>query len=173
MNIPCLETDRLILRGHQRDDFPALEKMWADPVVVEHITGEPSTSQQTWARLLGYVGHWAMQGFGLWAVEEKSTATYVGQIGFANFKRGLPVIGEKPEAGWVLSPQVHGKGYATEGLRAALSWGHKNLPSKEVVCIINVGNTASIRVAEKCGFKHLEQSDYQGKAINVYSQTLT
>ena len=170
--VPQLETQRLVLREHRLLDFPYLEKIWADPKVVEHITGEPSTSQQSWTRFLTYVGHWPVMGFGIWAVEEKSTASYIGHLGFANFQRGLEKIGDKPEAGWVLSSHVHGKGYATEGMTAALKWAQDGLPSKEIACIINVGNVASIRVAEKCGFKRTGQTEYLSTIVNVYEQTL-
>jgi RimJ/RimL family protein N-acetyltransferase len=33
-----------------------------------------------------------------------------------------PSLGSAPEAGWVMAPRAHGKGYATEAVRAALAW---------------------------------------------------
>jgi RimJ/RimL family protein N-acetyltransferase len=55
-----IETPRLRMRLHRLDDFDDFAAMWADAQVVEHITGTPSTREQTWARLLRYAGHWAM-----------------------------------------------------------------------------------------------------------------
>lgn len=39
MGVPVIETDRLILRAHRLDDFPALEAMWADPRIARFIGG--------------------------------------------------------------------------------------------------------------------------------------
>lgn len=43
MGSPIIETERLILRAHRLDDFPALAAMWGDPVVARFISGQPST----------------------------------------------------------------------------------------------------------------------------------
>jgi len=92
-------------------------------------------------------------GFGYWAVEEKASERFLGEIGFADFKREIvPSIEGVPELGWVLASHAHGKGYATEALNAAIPWGDKNLSASRSVCIIDPENLASLRVAEKCGY---------------------
>ena len=142
--IPTIETKRLLLRGHKADDFAAASLMWADPMVVKFIGGQPSTSQQTWARILGYLGHWDLMGFGYWAIELKDSRTFIGELGFADFKREItPSISGIPELGWALIPAAHGKGYAQEALEAVIGWGQKNLKSDEIVSIINTENIKS------------------------------
>ncbi len=136
---PRLETERLVLDAHRADDFEALAAMWADPEVVRHITGKASTREASWSRLLRYAGLWPMLGYGYWAVREKSSGRYVGDAGFADFRRAiLPSIEGLPEAGWVLAPWAHGKGYATEAIGAALDWLDRT--------------QTHLRVAEKNGF---------------------
>ena len=148
-----IETDRLLLRPHVADDFAASWAMWSDPLVYGHILPAPSTEQQAWSRILSYAGLWALTGFGYWAVEERSTGVFVGEIGFADFKRDItPSIRGLPEMGWVLTSAHHGKGYATEGVRAALAWADEHLRTERTVCLINPDNAASIRVAEKAGY---------------------
>src|SRR5688500_3429452 len=111
VTIPTLQTPRLVLRAHALSDFDAAVAMWADPVVVRYTIGQPSTAQRTWLRLLTYLGHWDLMGYGYWAVEEKATGRFIGEVGFADFKRGLdPSIEGVPELGWVLAPHAHGKG---------------------------------------------------------------
>ena len=44
MEVPVIETERLLLRGHRLDDFEALAAMWADPAVVRFIGGKPSVA---------------------------------------------------------------------------------------------------------------------------------
>jgi RimJ/RimL family protein N-acetyltransferase len=148
-----IETDRLRLRLHVADDFAASWAMWSDPLVFRYILSGPSTEQQAWSRILTYGGLWALGDFGYWVVEERSTGAFVGEIGFADFKRDItPSIRGLPEMGWVLASAHHGKGYATEGVRAALAWADQHLPAARTVCLINPENAASIRVAEKAGY---------------------
>ncbi len=148
-----IETDRLRLRPHVADDLAASWAMWSDPLVYRYVLPAPSTEQQAWARVLGYVGHWALSNFGYFAVEERSTGAFVGEIGFADFRRDISPRGV-PEMGWALASAHHGKGYATEGVRAALSWADHHLRAPRTICLINPENSASIHVAEKAGFAH-------------------
>ena len=151
MIAPILETERLTLRGHRVTDLPDCYAMWSDPAVTRFI-GTPSTEQRTWFRLLNYAGHWTLMDFGYWVVEEKASRRFVGEVGFADFKRGLgPETNDVPELGWSLAKPFHGKGYATEAVRAAVAWGAERLRSR-TVCLIDPENVASVRVAEKCGF---------------------
>jgi RimJ/RimL family protein N-acetyltransferase len=165
---PTLETERLRLRAHRKTDFEALSKMWADPVVVRHIGGRPSTAEETWGRLLRYAGLWTLLGFGYWAVEERATSRFVGDVGLADFHRDMtPPLGDAPEAGWVLAPWAHGKGYATEALRAVLAWADGELARRTTVCIIDPDNLASLRVATKCGYAEFARGQLKGSPVNV------
>lgn len=171
MIIPIIETANLKLRAHTAQDFNALKTMWADPKVVEHISGIPSTEQQSWMRLMNYLGHWQLMGFGYWAIEEKISGAYVGEIGFADFKREIvPSISGTPESGWILSSAFHGKGYAREALKAILEWGDKNLAIKKTVCIINPENVRSILLAEKCGYKKVVETNFAGKPTILFER---
>jgi RimJ/RimL family protein N-acetyltransferase len=167
MPIPVLETDRLSLRGHRLDDFAACAAMWADPIVTHHIGGKPLTEEESWARLQRYVGHWALLGFGYWVVEEKATGKFAGEVGFADLKRGLE---DAPEIGWVLAAEFHGRGYATEAVRAAIVWGDSHFGRCQTICIIDPENRASIRVAEKCGYKELRMTIYKRQPIFVFGR---
>jgi RimJ/RimL family protein N-acetyltransferase len=161
---PTLETDRLRLRAYRREDFPALLEMWTDPLVMRHVLGRASTGEETWARLLRYVGLWPVLGFGYWAVEERSTGRFVGDVGFADFRREMtPSFGEAPEAGWVLAAWAHGKGYATEAVSAAHAWSDAHLERvRHTVCMIAPANAASVRIATKCGYSPNGRGTYKG-----------
>lgn len=161
-SVPLLETERLRLRGHRLEDFEDLAAIWGSQEVNRYI-GAGQTRQDAWDRLLRYAGHWALMGFGYWAVEEKASGRYLGDVGLADFKRAIePPIEGQPECGWVLAPWCHGRGYATEAVRMALAWGDRHLPGRRAVCIIAPENEASLRVAEKCGFKEVATTTFKG-----------
>lgn len=153
LDIPTLETERLILRSHREEDFEALLAMWQDPVVSRHFHGRVMTREDCWGRFLRGFGHWALRGYGLFAVEEKASRDYVGLVGAFEVRREMtPRRDDMPEAGWTLASRFHGLGYATEATAAALAWTDTKLGYRDMFCIVDPANLASIRVAEKVGF---------------------
>lgn len=169
--VPVLQTERLTLRGHSLADFDESAAMWADPLVTRYIGGRPSTAEEAWARLLRYAGLWALLGYGYWAVRERETDRFVGEVGLADFRREItPSLQGAPEVGWVLAPWSHGHGYATEAVRAALAWADAHLPARRTVCIIAPQNAVSVRVALKCGFHHFARGTYKAEETAIYER---
>jgi RimJ/RimL family protein N-acetyltransferase len=174
--VPVIETERLRLRGPRPEDFDDCAAMWADPEVTRYIGGKPLSEEETWARMLRGVGHWAWRGFGYWVMEEKATGSFAGEMGFSDWKREMePSLRGVPELGWVLARRVHGKGYATESARAAIAWGDANIktapsPLGRIVCIIHPEHARSIRVAEKCGFKEVQRTTYKGEPTILFAR---
>jgi RimJ/RimL family protein N-acetyltransferase len=167
-----LETARLILRAHRPDDFEAHFAMWADPLVYRFITGKPGTREECWSRMLRYAGHWNWFGHGFWAVEDKSTGAFIGELGFADFHRDIePPLNGRPEMGWVFASGYHGKGYGSEAAIAAAVWGDTHLASRETICIMAPENLASLRIAEKIGFRKSHETTYHGEPTLVLCRT--
>jgi RimJ/RimL family protein N-acetyltransferase len=171
-HLRVLNTARLTLRPHVRDDFDDVAALWADPVVTRFIGGRTSTREESWARLLRYVGHWELMGFGFWTVRETATGRFVGEVGLADFMREIdPPFGGAPEAGWVLAPAFHGRGYATEAVRAAIAWGGARFGAGfRVKCLIEEGNAPSVRVAQKVGFREFARTNYKGSKVVLYER---
>jgi RimJ/RimL family protein N-acetyltransferase len=171
MQAQSITTERLLLRRHTADDLAALAAVWADPDVMRHVGGRISSLEDSWARVLRYAGHWSLCGYGFWAVVEAATGRYIGDVGFADFKRACePALSDAPEGGWVLAQSAHGRGFATEALRAALAWDEHRLARQRTRCIIDPGNDASVRVAAKCGFARVGDALYRGEPICVYER---
>lgn len=169
--VPMLHTERLTLRRHALEDFEDAVAVWADPAVTRFIGGRPFTRQETWTKLLRYVGHWELLGYGYWAVVETATGRFVGEVGFADFRRVIdPPIDGSPEAGWVLAPWAHGRGYATEAVSAAIAWGADHFTAPRTVCLIDPGNRASIRVAQKCGYRPYVETTYAGEPTIIFER---
>ena len=143
--------------------------MLADEDVVRHLGGQPFSREETWRKILGSLGLWDLLGYGYWVAERLEDKAYLGQIGFADFKRDMvPNIENIPEMGWILAPHAHGKGYASEAVAAALAWADEHLKAPEIVAIIDPANAASIRVAEKAGFERREDALYLGEPILLF-----
>jgi RimJ/RimL family protein N-acetyltransferase len=169
--VPVLQTARLRLRAHRLADFDACAAMWSDLAVVEHIGGKPSSGEDVWARLLRYAGHWALLGYGYWAIEETASGRFIGDLGFADFRRAMePPLVDTPEIGWALVSDAHGKGYATEAVRAVVAWGDAHFGARATACLIAPANLASIRVAEKCGYAPRGRAAYKGAATLVFTR---
>lgn len=167
--IPQLETERLRLRAHRREDLEDSVKLWSDPEVARYIGGKPLSREEVWSRILRYVGHWMWMKYGYWVVEEKQSGGFVGEVGWAMYKRDIePRMDDTPEVGWVLSPQFHGRGYATEAVRCAIGWGEQQFPGRKTMCLIDPANGKSIRVAERCGFRELRRTSYKGMPVIIF-----
>lgn len=95
-----------------------------------------------------------MMGYGYFACCERESGAYIGDIGVANHMRGLhPDFDGTPETGWVLSPSVFGKGYATEATAAVLDWYEGTYGKTRTVCMIETPHKASHNVATKLGYQ--------------------
>ena len=139
------ETDRLLLRQWRTEDFDAYAGYFADEETAKFVGGVKDRDQ-AWRRLASEIGHWALKGYGYWAVEEKEVGTFVGGVGLW-FSEGWPEL----ELGYWIIPKMHGKGYATEAGVKARDYAWETVGAKSLVSYIDPENEPSKRVAEKLG----------------------
>ncbi len=83
-------------------------------------------------------------------MEEKESGTFVGFAGLS-YQEDWPEGEHKTEVGWRLDRAFWGRGLATEAARASVDYGFENLRPERIISIIQPGNVASCRVAEKAG----------------------
>ena len=103
--------------------------------------------------------HFVERGFGLWAVEVPGVADFAGFIGLSvpSFEAHFtPCV----EVGWRLAAELWGRGYATEGARAALDFGFERLGLEEIVSFTVPANVRSRRVMERLGMRHSPADDF-------------
>lgn len=171
IEIPSIDTARLTLRGHRLDDFEDCAAMWGDPNVTRFIGGRPLDRDEVWMKLMRHVGHWSLLGFGYWVLRERHSGRFVGEAGFATFRQEVePFNHGLPEIGWALASWAHGQGFATEAGRAVVEWGEQNLVPDRTACVIPPGNSASIRVAEKLGYRECSRATYNGEPAIVFER---
>ena len=160
-----ITTERLLMRQWRTDDFEPFAKIMANTDVVKYLgDGKPLTRPLAWRQMAMWAGHWALRGYGNYALELKATGTFIGRAG-PWFPDGWPGL----EIGWLISPQYRGNGYATEAGLASLKACREQLRAERVISLIRPENQASIRVAEKLGGTIESRMELMGAAALIYS----
>ncbi|MEM7725968.1 MAG: GNAT family N-acetyltransferase [Cyanobacteria bacterium P01_A01_bin.45] len=167
MNIPIIETERLILRSFREEDLNPYAQMSADEEVMRYIgNGKTLSRAESWRSIAVIIGHWYLRGYGLWAVEERESGEMIGRIGCWKPEGWIDF-----EVGWTLRRSFWGKGYATEGGFASIKYAFEELGKKKVISLIRPNNFASIRVAEKLGEKFEGYVEVLGNQALMYGIT--
>lgn len=159
---PAIKTERLIFRQWRKEDLEPFANLNADPKVMEYF---PSTlskeeSDQMAERIKTKIEE---QGWGFWAVSVPTVADFIGFIGLNSIERSALPVHFTPavELGWKLSYDYWGKGYATEGAKAALAYGFETLNLSEIISFTAVQNMRSRRVMERIGMHHDPKDDFE------------
>jgi RimJ/RimL family protein N-acetyltransferase len=167
IEIPTIDTERLRLRSFREADTEPLCALLNDPDVVRYIGDRTIPNlQECWRAIAGWLGHWALRGYGQWAVEERESGALVGRIGLIN-----PVGWPGPEIAYTLGKAWWGRGYATEGAKAVLDWAFEQRDFEELISLIDPANTASISVATRIGERHRGETELWGHRVLVYAIT--
>jgi RimJ/RimL family protein N-acetyltransferase len=156
--IATLTTERLVLRDWCDDDLEPFAALNADPTVMEHLPSAMSRpeSDETAERIRRGLRE---RGWGLWAVEAPSLASFCGFVGLQSptFEAAFtPCV----EVGWRLARAYWGRGFATEAARAALGFGFGRLGLSEVVSMTVPSNLRSQRVMQRLGMTRNAADDF-------------
>ncbi len=153
MRIPDLTTQRLVLRALGERHLDEWTRLQTDPRIAEWLGGvpdpqpDPQTAREdAWRVMAMFAGHWALRGYGQWAMEHADTGRLIGRAGLWN-PEGWPGV----EVGWMVDSAEWGRGYASEAGRMAVDWAFTTLDLDEVISVTLPHNTASRRVMEKVG----------------------
>jgi RimJ/RimL family protein N-acetyltransferase len=158
-----IETERLLLRQFRLSDIDAYAEICADPEVMRFLGGKPFTRAEAWRHMATMLGHWQLRGYGMWAAEEKATGRLVGRIGFVH-----PDDWPDFEVAWTLGRSYWGRGFASEGARAALRYAFDALGRDHVISLIHPENTRSRRVAESIGERIEGEMELLGNPALIY-----
>jgi RimJ/RimL family protein N-acetyltransferase len=163
---PVIQTERLILRPWCGQDIAPNTVMLCDPDTARFITPDrkPVTDELSgWRNAAIMAGHWVLHGFGMFAVEEKSSGSYAGRVG-----PWCPPTWPGFEVGWGIAKEFRGKGYAVEASRAAIDWVFASFEIDQVIHSIDPENVASQAVARRLGAEIQGQAVIFGHAADVW-----
>ncbi|NOQ70601.1 MAG: GNAT family N-acetyltransferase [Crocinitomix sp.] len=157
-----IETDRIILRRFNLNDFEAVYEFNSDPKVIKY-TGDLILKSLEEAKELiknVWLSDYEKFGYGRWATIYKPDNKI---IGFAGLKY-LPEMVET-DLGFRFLPQYWNKGLATEISPEIISYGFNTLNLKRIIAIAEQENIGSNKVLEKIGMKQYKVADYEGDDI--------
>ena len=162
--VPTLMTERLRLRGIRGSDIEDYAALYADPEVTRYLLGSETWDRgRSWRHMAFAVGHWQLEGSGIWVTEEKESGAFVGVIGFWE-----PATWPGFELAYHLARRFWGQGYATGGAGAALAHAFTVWQREHVMSLINPKNLPSIRVAERLGERLESRIKFFGRQMLCY-----
>ena len=164
-----IETERLLLRVQRAEDFEYFAELQQDEEACRFIGGTAPRAA-AWRKFLQMPGAWAVQGFGMFAVIEKSSNEWVGNIGPWH-PEGWPGT----EVGWALRRAAWGKGYAYEAAVASIDWAFDTLGWTEVIHSIDLDNVGSQELAKRLGSRNRGRGQlpapFEDVVIDIWAQS--
>ncbi len=146
-----LETPRLQLRKQVLEDLDDLWALYRDPEVTKYIPDAPKTREEAREELEWFMyGHPRRPELGLWATILKDNRRFIGRCGLLPWT----IDGrEEVEVAYAIAREYWGRGLASEAAAAILGYGLEKLGLSRLICLIEPGNVASQKVAEKIGMR--------------------
>ena len=164
-SIPTLTTSRLTLRPFKLTDDVRLHSILNEPNILQYFPRPDAPDMKRVQEMVErQLAHWEEHNLGWWAVVPHRETELVGWNGL----QYLPETDEV-EVGYLLSKQVWGRGYATEGAKASLKFGFETLAQEQIIGLTHPENTASQNVLKKCGMRYSEQKEYFGMQLFRYA----
>jgi ribosomal-protein-alanine N-acetyltransferase len=144
------ETPRLVVRHLEERDAAFVLTLVNDPAWLEFI-GDKGVRTLDDARTYlrnGPIDMYARHGHGLYCVESKASGEAIGMCGLIK-RDTLPDV----DLGYAFLPQARGGGYAFEAASATMNYARETLNLQRVLAIVSPGNTRSIALLERLGFR--------------------
>lgn len=166
-----IETERLRLRKPRPEDAPGLLEGLADPEAMRYI-GDGSTTDLAGAEQAvdRWLERWQNWGIGMFVVERKEDARVLGRVGFLRWDpETWEIGGSETEIGWGLAREHWGNGYAPEAACALRDWAFEERGVRRLISLIQHGNLASVRVAEKLGERLERDVEVRGLPTWLYA----
>ncbi len=163
-----IETDRLVLREMNMDDFESLYNVLADSDIMQHY---PYTFDEK--RVRGWIDRnierYRIFGFGLWAVCIKDTGEMIGDCGLTMQNIGGVI---KPEIGYHIRKDMQRNGYAKEAAIAVRDWAFENTPFNEIFSYMKYTNEPSAKCAVSWGCHQTDEfKDEANEITKVFAIT--
>ena len=146
--IPTIETDRLVLRAMSSRDAADMFDYASRGEVTRYLLWSAHRTVSYSREYLSFIEkRYRVGDFYDWAVTEKESRRMIGTCGFTS----IDLANRRGEIGYVLNPDFHRRGYATEAAEAVVDFGFSKLDLNRIEARFMQGNDPSLRVAQKLG----------------------
>jgi ribosomal-protein-alanine N-acetyltransferase len=153
-----LTTERMWLRAWRPEDRTPFAALNADPEVMRHFPTLLSRRESD-ALADRIEAHLDGEGWGLWAMEQRSTGAFLGFTGLARPIFDAPFM-PAVEIGWRLARDAWGQGYASEAARVSTTFAFDDIGLEEIVSMAVVANARSRAVMERLGMRRDPAEDF-------------
>jgi len=162
-------TARLRFREMTVADLDSMAMLLGDPEVMTYYD-HPKSRAEALAWIEWNQRLYTERGFGLWTLELNDDGAFVGDCGLTPQEvEGTVEI----EVGYHVRRALQGQGYGTEAAAACRDFARETLGLHRLIALIDPGNRASQRVAEKIGLTHERDTvRASGKLLRVYAAAL-
>ncbi|MDP9138241.1 MAG: GNAT family N-acetyltransferase [Pseudomonadota bacterium] len=167
-----IETPRLILRKFREDDLDDLCVLYADHDIRRYFPDGVLNRDQTkeeldWYLQGGFPGH---PELGLWATIHRTSGRFIGRCGLIPW-----TIDDKLEieTAYLIARDFWRQGLGAEAAGALIRHGFTKLGLTRLIALIDTENIASIRTAEKTGFRFEREAVVEGTTAQLYSVSAT
>ena len=154
---PILQTERLFLRELNVGDAGSFYELNFYENVIRYTGDRSFENVEEAARFLQNYKDYETNGYGRWAVIDKSNGGFLGWCGLKYSKDA-----DETDIGFRFFEHYWNKGYATESARACLTYGFQKLELKTIVGRAMADNIASVKVLEKLGLVFEKEFDFDG-----------
>ncbi|GAC1651928.1 MAG: GNAT family N-acetyltransferase [Acidobacteriaceae bacterium] len=153
-----LETERVLLRQLTPEDEDVMFRLYGDAETMRYM-GATLSRDQVAKMIRWMIAKYEADGYGLWAMVEKSTGETIGDCGLFDFE----VNGRlETQLGYHLLQSKWHQGLATEVARAVLEFGKERLGKTRMVALIQPRNEPSLRMAQRLGMQRESTVDFHG-----------
>ncbi|MCU7616449.1 GNAT family N-acetyltransferase [Chryseobacterium sp. PBS4-4] len=158
-----LETTRLLLREFNMNDAESFYDLNLNPNVIKYTGNLAFKDIDEAKRFLENYSDYKENGFGRWAVINKSTTEFLGWCGLKYDKKS-----HETDIGFRFFENFWSQGFATESAKACLNYGFEKLNLKTIIGRAMKENQASIKVLEKIGLHYVKDFDFDGQKGLIY-----
>ncbi len=169
---PNLQTTRLELRQIHESDAKDLYVLRSDKRVMQYIDRPMAERIEDALALINKIEESLKANEGItWGISLRNDSRLIGTIGF--WRMDKPNY--RAEIGYMLHPEMQGKGLMHEAISAVIKYGFENLNLHSIEANVNPLNVVSKKILEKNGFVQeayfKENYYYNGKFLDslIYS----
>ena len=155
-----LETDRLILRRVDNNDYKEVLSLRSNPETMKYIPRPLLKNEEEALAHILMIETKIQNNEGInWAITVKGDPKLIGVIGHYR----IQLENYRAEIGYMILPEFNSQGIVTEAVKEVVKYGFEIMKLHSIEAVIDPDNVASANVLEKNGFvkeAHLKENEF-------------